>query len=45
MLKRVGLVVALCLFASSPLFAQATANITGRVVDQDGAVLPGVTSR
>jgi Carboxypeptidase regulatory-like domain/TonB-dependent Receptor Plug Domain/TonB dependent receptor len=43
MLKRVGLAVALCLFASSALWAQATATISGRVVDQAGAVLPGAT--
>ena len=43
MLKKVGLAVALCLSASSALFAQATATISGRVVDQAGAVLPGAT--
>ena len=43
MLKRVGLTVALCVLVSSPLFAQATATISGRVVDQAGAVLPGAT--
>src|SRR5438128_2577969 len=43
MLKRVGLVVFLCFTASASVFAQATASISGRVVDQEGAVLPGVT--
>ena len=31
------------LVASGMLFAQATATLTGRVVDQGEAVLPGVT--
>src|SRR5438067_1658940 len=43
MFKRIGLATALCLAAAGSLFAQATANISGRVVDQAGAVLPGVT--
>ena len=43
MLKKVGLVVFLCFTASASVFAQATASISGRVVDQEGAVLPGVT--
>jgi hypothetical protein len=43
MLKRVGLAILLCLASAGPLFAQATATISGRVVDDAGAVLPGVT--
>jgi hypothetical protein len=43
MLKKVGLAVLLCLAVTGSLFAQATASISGRVVDQDGAVLPGAT--
>jgi hypothetical protein len=31
------------LIASAPLFAQATAQLTGRITDESGAVLPGVT--
>src|SRR6202521_1996393 len=41
MSKRVGLAIVLCLATSGSLFAQATASISGRVVDQAGAVLPG----
>ena len=36
------LTAAVFLLAASSVFAQATSQITGRVVDQDGAVLPGV---
>ena len=43
MLKRVGLAFLLCLASTGPLFAQATATISGRVVDDASAVLPGVT--
>ena len=43
MFKRAGLTLAICLSVSSALFAQATATISGRVVDQAGAVLPGAT--
>jgi hypothetical protein len=43
MLKNVGLAIVLSLAVTSALFAQATASISGRVVDQDGAVLPGAT--
>src|SRR5687768_11507632 len=43
MLRRVGLVIVLCLAGSSALFAQATATISGRAVDEAAAVLPGVT--
>ena len=42
MLKRFGLAAALMLLASSAVFAQ-TATISGRVVDDAGAVLPGAT--
>src|SRR5437660_40884 len=41
MSKRVGLAIVMCLATSGSLFAQATASISGRVVDQAGAVLPG----
>ena len=40
---RVFAAVALLLAASGLLFAQATATISGRVIDQGKAVLPGVT--
>src|SRR5713226_7554286 len=43
MLNRVRLAVFLCFAASGPVFAQATASMSGRVVDQEGAVLPGAT--
>ena len=43
MFRRVGLAVALCLAVGVPLFAQATATISGRVVDDGGAVLPAVS--
>src|SRR3979409_763935 len=43
MSKRVGLAIVLCLATGGSLFAQATASISGRVVDQAGAVLPGAT--
>ena len=42
MLKRFGLAAAFMLLASSAVFAQ-TATISGRVVDDAGAVLPGAT--
>ena len=42
MIKRL-LFTACLILAATPLFAQATATINGRVVDQGGAVLPGVT--
>ena len=41
MSKRVGLAIVMCLATSGSLFAQATASISGRVVDEAGAVLPG----
>ncbi|PYR37778.1 MAG: hypothetical protein DMF90_05715, partial [Acidobacteria bacterium] len=40
---RTGFALVLFLAAAGPLFAQATGTVTGRVVDQDNAVLPGVT--
>jgi hypothetical protein len=43
MRRTTSLSVFLSLAASGWLFAQATAAISGRVVDQDGAMLPGVT--
>jgi hypothetical protein len=44
MRKSVGLLVCLLSLAvSAPVFAQATATISGRVVDSAGAVLPGAT--
>ncbi|HEY7170401.1 MAG TPA: TonB-dependent receptor [Vicinamibacterales bacterium] len=42
MIKRLLFTAGLIL-AATPLFAQATATINGRVVDQGGAVLPGAT--
>jgi hypothetical protein len=44
MINRVRLVAAAFLvLGAGSLFAQATATISGRVVDQAGAVLPGAT--
>ncbi len=43
MLRKVALGIVLLGAVSSPLFAQATAAINGRIVDQGGAVLPGVS--
>jgi len=43
MLNRVWLSAAILLGVSGSLFAQATATINGRIVDQAGAVLPGAT--
>ena len=42
MARRGWLAVALTLLMSATAFAQATSSITGRVIDSDGAVLPGV---
>jgi hypothetical protein len=42
MLRKVGLAVLVLLSGSGLAFAQATASINGRIVDQGGAVLPGV---
>jgi hypothetical protein len=44
MMRRLSFALGLCVFLgpASPLFAQATGTINGRVVDQDDAVLPGV---
>jgi hypothetical protein len=41
--KRASIIVSVLLAASSMAFAQATATINGRLVDQAGAVLPGAT--
>jgi len=43
LITRTGFALVLFLAAAGPLFAQATGTVTGRVVDQDNAVLPGVT--
>src|SRR5262249_36938230 len=43
MFKKVGLAIVLCLATAGSLFAQATASISGRVIDQASAVLPGGT--
>jgi hypothetical protein len=40
---RVWLAAAFVLAAAASVLAQATATVSGRVVDQDGAVLPGVS--
>ena len=42
-MRKVGLLIYLCLAVSAPAFAQATSTISGRVVDSAGAVLPGAT--
>ena len=42
MVRRLVLTTVFLLAASGALWAQATASINGRVVDQTGAVLPGV---
>lgn len=42
MLKRVAITTVLLFCGSGFVFAQATATINGRIVDQNGAVLPGV---
>lgn len=45
-MKRIGTILCgtffVCAFASVTVWAQATAQINGRVTDQSGAVLPGV---
>src|SRR5262245_3077135 len=43
MCKRVVFTALLMLFARGLVYGQATASINGRIVDQAGAVLPGVT--
>jgi hypothetical protein len=43
MSRIVALSIVVLSAASGPLFAQATAAINGRIVDQGGAVLPGVS--
>src|ERR1041385_2093609 len=42
-LREVPVGVVLFLLASAPAWAQATAQLNGRVTDESGAVLPGVT--
>src|SRR5579871_1601878 len=42
MITRLGVAIYLLFAASVSLFAQATAELNGRVVDQAGAVAPGV---
>ena len=37
-----GIVVLICIFSCTDVWAQATAQISGTVRDQSGAVLPGV---
>ncbi len=43
MVQKLSLTTWLVLAITGPLFAQATATINGRVVDQAGAVLPGAS--
>jgi Carboxypeptidase regulatory-like domain/TonB dependent receptor-like, beta-barrel/TonB-dependent Receptor Plug Domain len=43
MFKKFGLAIVLCVATGGSLFAQATASISGRIIDQGNAVLPGVT--
>ena len=43
MFRIVSLTVALTVAAAGALFAQAISGINGRIVDQGGAVLPGVS--
>src|SRR5262245_14618848 len=44
MKKIILAMIALCVFGAAPAFAQQTAgNITGRIVDAQGAAVPGVT--
>ena len=40
---RVVVCAFVLLLASAPAWAQATAELSGRVTDESGAVLPGVT--
>jgi hypothetical protein len=42
-MQKVASILLVVLASASPLFAQATATINGRIVDQGGAVLPGAT--
>jgi hypothetical protein len=41
-LANLSMVVVVCALAPAMLFAQATSQISGRVTDRTGAVLPGV---
>src|SRR5713101_621373 len=43
MLRKLWLTTSVLLATTGWLFAQATATINGRIVDQGGAVLPGAT--
>ena len=42
-LREVSLVAVVSLSAGAAAWAQATAQLNGRVTDESGAVLPGVT--
>jgi len=42
-LREVSMGAVLCLLAGATAWAQATAQLDGRVTDESGAVLPGVT--
>ena len=41
--RRVSLVAVVCVLVRATAYAQATAQLNGRVTDESGAVLPGVT--
>ena len=43
LLRRSAIAGLVLLLTCAPLFAQATADLNGRVADESGAVLPGVT--
>lgn len=43
MRQKLSLTTVFVFAITGPLFAQATATINGRVVDQGGAVLPGAS--
>src|SRR5215212_4478028 len=42
-LREVSMIAAIFLVSGAPALAQATAQLKGRVTDESGAVLPGVT--
>src|SRR5688572_27177414 len=44
LLRRSSIAGLVLLLTCAPLFAQATAELNGRVADESGAVLPGVTA-